>query len=168
MADRAKANSPPRVDPNRPRSVAQRRRAGADRSNAPTTVARQSVRGVAYWRVSVSAGTMSEARTRGEPFWRIRRTGAKSPATQWLTSSEQAFGLWSPIGFLSAIIAAEIARRRGRSEFGFFFAKLFFLGPLGVGFALLATRGEMAACHRPNRSGGGRRTATLHMPPLRR
>jgi DNA-directed RNA polymerase subunit RPC12/RpoP len=42
-----------------------------------------------------------------------------------------------------AVVAAEIAHRRGRSVMGFFFATLFFLGPLGVGVSLLATRGEL-------------------------
>jgi DNA-directed RNA polymerase subunit RPC12/RpoP len=44
---------------------------------------------------------------------------------------------------LCAVVAAAIASDRNRSAVGFFFATLFFLGPLGVGIALLATRGEL-------------------------
>lgn len=53
--------------------------------------------------------------------------------------------LWAVIGywFLSAIVAGAIAGDRNRSFIGWFGATFFFLGPLGVGFALLATRGEM-------------------------
>jgi DNA-directed RNA polymerase subunit RPC12/RpoP len=49
---------------------------------------------------------------------------------------------------LSAFIAGLIAQDRGRSFFGFF-ATLFFLGPLGVGFALLANRSELDYAHVP-------------------
>ncbi|KXO89038.1 hypothetical protein [Tsukamurella pseudospumae] len=42
--------------------------------------------------------------------------------------------------FFSAVIAGVIAEIRGRSGFGFFFTTLFFLGPLGPGFALVAPR----------------------------
>jgi DNA-directed RNA polymerase subunit RPC12/RpoP len=44
---------------------------------------------------------------------------------------------------VSAIVAGVIAEERGRSGFGFAAATFFFLGPLGVGVALLATRGEV-------------------------
>jgi DNA-directed RNA polymerase subunit RPC12/RpoP len=52
---------------------------------------------------------------------------------------------WAMVVYLiiSAIVAAVIAEKRGRSPLGFFFATLLFLGPLGVGVALLATRGEL-------------------------
>jgi len=41
---------------------------------------------------------------------------------------------------ITAVVACLIADHRGRSALGFFFATLFFLGPLGVGVALLAGR----------------------------
>ena len=47
------------------------------------------------------------------------------------------------VWFISAIVAGAIADSRGRSGFGFALATFFFLGPLGVGFALVAARGEM-------------------------
>jgi DNA-directed RNA polymerase subunit RPC12/RpoP len=42
-----------------------------------------------------------------------------------------------------ALVAGFIAQERDRSFWGFFLATFFVLGPLGVGIALLATRGEM-------------------------
>ena len=47
------------------------------------------------------------------------------------------------VWLISAAVAAAIAMERDRSGIGFFLATFFFLGPLGVGVALLATRGEM-------------------------
>ncbi|WP_006246419.1 hypothetical protein [Mycolicibacterium tusciae] len=45
--------------------------------------------------------------------------------------------------FLSAVVAGAIAGDRNRSFVGWFFATFLFLGPLGVGFALIAPRGGM-------------------------
>ena len=42
---------------------------------------------------------------------------------------------------ISAFVAGIIASDRGRSFLGFAAATFFFLGPLGVGFALVATHG---------------------------
>jgi len=47
------------------------------------------------------------------------------------------------VWFISALVAGAIAYVRERGFWGFFLATFFFLGPLGVGFALLATHGEM-------------------------
>jgi ribosomal protein S27AE len=47
------------------------------------------------------------------------------------------------VWFICAAVAGFIADHRDRSGFGFFMATFFFLGPLGVGVALLATRGEL-------------------------
>ncbi|MBP2450519.1 hypothetical protein [Mycolicibacterium lutetiense] len=47
------------------------------------------------------------------------------------------------VWLIPAIVAGLIADRRGRSGIGFALATFFFLGPLGVGVALLATRGEL-------------------------
>jgi hypothetical protein len=44
------------------------------------------------------------------------------------------------VWFIAATVAALIALHRGRSAWGFFFATFFFLGPLGIGVALLAAR----------------------------
>jgi DNA-directed RNA polymerase subunit RPC12/RpoP len=44
---------------------------------------------------------------------------------------------------LSAAVAGAIAYDRQRGFWVFFFVTLLFLGPLGVGFALIAQRGEM-------------------------
>jgi hypothetical protein len=55
----------------------------------------------------------------------------------------------------AAVTAALIAHERGRSWLGFGLVTFFLFGPLGPGFALLATRG-----------GGG--AAAVHMPALRR
>ena len=46
------------------------------------------------------------------------------------------------VWLVSAIVAGAIAEERNRSGFGFAAATFFFLGPLGVGVALLATRRE--------------------------
>lgn len=57
-----------------------------------------------------------------------------------------AFGPFFVILFvwlICAAVAGFIAMDRDRSGIGFFLATFFFLGPLGVGVALLATRGEM-------------------------
>jgi DNA-directed RNA polymerase subunit RPC12/RpoP len=58
---------------------------------------------------------------------------------------------WAAVIYLvvSAFVAGLIAQDRGRSFFSFFFASLFFLGPLGVGFALLATRAELDHAYLP-------------------
>jgi hypothetical protein len=50
-----------------------------------------------------------------------------------------AFFAW----LICAIVAAFIAGSRRRSSFGWFFATFFILGPLGVGFALIAPRGDV-------------------------
>jgi DNA-directed RNA polymerase subunit RPC12/RpoP len=61
----------------------------------------------------------------------------------------------APIGFIlfawliTAFVAGLIAQDRGRSFAGFFFATLFFLGPFGVGVALLATRAELDHAYLP-------------------
>jgi hypothetical protein len=55
---------------------------------------------------------------------------------------------------ITAFVAGLIAQDRGRSFGGFFFATLFFLGPLGVGVALLATRAGLAAAAANGRKGG--------------
>jgi DNA-directed RNA polymerase subunit RPC12/RpoP len=47
------------------------------------------------------------------------------------------------VWLISAVVAGAIADNRDRSGVGFALATFFFLGPLGVGVALLATRGEM-------------------------
>jgi len=47
------------------------------------------------------------------------------------------------VWLFSAVIAALIADERGRSSVLFFLVTFFFLGPLGIAVALLATRGEM-------------------------
>lgn len=47
------------------------------------------------------------------------------------------------VWLIPAIVAGVIADRRGRSGIGFALATFFFLGPFGVGVALLATRGEL-------------------------
>ena len=47
------------------------------------------------------------------------------------------------VWLLPAIVAALIAENKGRNGIGWFFATVFFLGPLGVGFALIAPHGAM-------------------------
>lgn len=44
---------------------------------------------------------------------------------------------------VSGLIAALIANERERSALAFFFVTLFFLGPFGPGFALIATHGGL-------------------------
>jgi DNA-directed RNA polymerase subunit RPC12/RpoP len=53
------------------------------------------------------------------------------------------------VWFSTAFVAGLIAVSREHSFWGFFFATFFFLGPLGVGVALLATRGELDYAHVP-------------------
>jgi DNA-directed RNA polymerase subunit RPC12/RpoP len=45
--------------------------------------------------------------------------------------------------FVCGITAGVIADYRNRNGIGFFFATLFFLGPLGIAVAMLAPRGEL-------------------------
>lgn len=47
------------------------------------------------------------------------------------------------VWFISAAVAAIIAMERNRSPVLFGLCTFFFLGPIGVGIALLATRGEL-------------------------
>ena len=53
------------------------------------------------------------------------------------------------VWLLTAFVAGVIAQERRRSFWGFFFATFFFLGPLGVGVALLATRAELDHAYLP-------------------
>ncbi|MGX9673002.1 hypothetical protein [Mycobacterium sp. HM-7] len=64
--------------------------------------------------------------------------GAALAAFSWLW-----LFFWLFVWFICAIVAGAIAEERGRSGIGFAAATFFFLGPLGVGVALLATRGEL-------------------------
>jgi len=47
------------------------------------------------------------------------------------------------VWLVCAVVAGVIAQDRNRSGWGFGLCTFFFLGPLGVGVALLATRGEL-------------------------
>ncbi|WP_029114380.1 hypothetical protein [Mycobacterium sp. URHB0044] len=47
------------------------------------------------------------------------------------------------VWLLPAVVAALIAENKGRNGVGWFFATFFFLGPFGVGFALIAPHGAM-------------------------
>lgn len=47
--------------------------------------------------------------------------------------------LWGICGLVAAVIASD----KGRSAVGWFVVTLFFLGPLGPGFALLAEHGDV-------------------------
>ncbi len=63
------------------------------------------------------------------------------------------------VWLLPAVVAALIAASRDRDALGFFLATFFFLGPLGVGFALIAPHGGMDPLRLPSSAPENRKVA---------
>ena len=67
---------------------------------------------------------------------------------------------------ISAFAAAVIAGDRGRSGLGFAVVTFFFLGPLGPGFALLATHGDIERSQLQAIRAAANKTAPAPVQPI--